>query len=415
MGLQGLKGDKGDTGNTGLKGDKGDPGQGFHTRGNWIAGMTLLENEYVYDRSTNDPLITAMWLYKGTVAYVSNTQPYLDTANFTEFAGIKGDKGDTGEQGIQGIQGIQGPPGATTADGVTIADTAGNFTAANVEDALAEVFQSGVNCKNSWETSINAKGGTVSKAGSVATVSELQAGMDTIETGADTTDATATEANILQGLTAYTALGKVTGTMKNNGAVTITPSSAEQAIPTGYHEGGKVSAVSFDASKVLNDTTIAGTQGTMSKKSGVVITPSTTEQAVPQGYYDGTTASGKVGINSGKQFTSGSGNCTGTAGQSNSKTVALPFAPSKVIVSIYLSNGTNHRTMLHVISNTAEIKNPSTMNGETSSVIAQYISASASASFTNNNAGAYISGTTFTFGYWLDAGYTGTYKYWAFE
>ena len=73
--------------------------------------------------------------------------------------GDKGEKGDTGEQGIQGIQGpkgntgAQGPqglkgdkgdkgdPGSTEASGVSIQDTAGNFTATNVEGALAELFQ----------------------------------------------------------------------------------------------------------------------------------------------------------------------------------------------------------------------------------------------------------------------------------
>lgn len=38
------------------------------------------------------------------------------------------------------------------------------------------------------------------------------------------------------------------GTMPNNGAVTITPSMADQAIPAGYHNGsGKVTAVSYTA------------------------------------------------------------------------------------------------------------------------------------------------------------------------
>lgn len=39
-----------------------------------------------------------------------------------------------------------------------------------------------------------------------------------------------------------------TGTMPNNGAVTITPSTAEQTIPAGYHNGnGKVSAITQGA------------------------------------------------------------------------------------------------------------------------------------------------------------------------
>ena len=61
--------------------------------------------------------------------------------------GEKGDKGDAGEQGPQGIQGAKGDkgdkgdPGSTEASGVSIQDTANNFTATNVEGALVELFQ----------------------------------------------------------------------------------------------------------------------------------------------------------------------------------------------------------------------------------------------------------------------------------
>ena len=91
--------------------------------------------------------------------------------------GDKGDQGIQGERGLQGIQGLKGDKGdkgdagqnglttaisvngttythnngtitlpnyptvISTANGITIADTAGNFTATNVEGALAELFQ----------------------------------------------------------------------------------------------------------------------------------------------------------------------------------------------------------------------------------------------------------------------------------
>lgn len=54
------------------------------------------------------------------------------------------------------------------------------------------------------------------------------------------------------------------GTMPNRGAVTITPSALAQTILAGYHNGfGVVAAVTFDASKLLIGTSIAGTAGTM--------------------------------------------------------------------------------------------------------------------------------------------------------
>ena len=70
--------------------------------------------------------------------------------------GLKGDKGDTGQDGLTTTISVNGttythsngtitlpnyPTVVSTANGITIADTAGNFTATNVEGALAELFQ----------------------------------------------------------------------------------------------------------------------------------------------------------------------------------------------------------------------------------------------------------------------------------
>ena len=71
---------------------------------------------------------------------------------------LKGEKGDTGEQGIQGEKGDKGEPGSTEANAITIADTAGNFTANTVEGALAELFQSASNGKSLIAQAITGKG-----------------------------------------------------------------------------------------------------------------------------------------------------------------------------------------------------------------------------------------------------------------
>lgn len=90
----------------------------------------------------------------------------------------------------------------------------------------------------------------------------------------NTSDTTAGADDILFLKTAYANGNKVTGTIKNNGALNYTPSTSSQTIPTGYTSGGTVAAVtsSIDSNIVAENIklgiTILGVTGTYTGETG---------------------------------------------------------------------------------------------------------------------------------------------------
>lgn len=109
----------------------------------------------------------------------------------------------------------------------------------------------------------------------------------------DSGEVTAAVAEVLVGKTFAKGGQILTGTMKNNGAVTgsITTKAGTYTVPQGYHDGsGKVSIASTEQAKLIptnirDGVTILGVEGTMSGTEGAkpqskTVTPTTTQQTV---------------------------------------------------------------------------------------------------------------------------------------
>lgn len=103
---------------------------------------------------------------------------------------------------------------------------------------------------------------------------------------ADTSDATATAAEILSGKTAYKAGAKLTGTMANRGAQTskITAKAQSVQIQQGYHDGsGSVSIDSTEQAKIIPGNIKNGVQmlGVTGSYTGSELIKATAGSAIP--------------------------------------------------------------------------------------------------------------------------------------
>lgn len=156
----------------------------------------------------------------------------------------------------------------------------------NNESTIMEKLAYLEGTKTSIANAIIAKGQEIDEN---TTFREYASKIAAIETGGDTSDATASQGDILSGYTAYIATGKVEGTMVNNGPINITPTTSQQVIPVGYTSGGTVAAVTsaidanIQAGNIKKDVTILGVTGTLetgSPSQAKSCDPSTSQQII---------------------------------------------------------------------------------------------------------------------------------------
>jgi hypothetical protein len=122
----------------------------------------------------------------------------------------------------------------------------------------------------------------------------------TCDYDSNTQDATVKVAEILKGQTAYARGTKLTGTMPNNGAISMTISTVDGTcvVPQGYHDGsGIVTIDSVEQAKIIaanikQGITILGVTGTLEPSSSVKVqskdvTPKVAAQTIlPDSGYD---------------------------------------------------------------------------------------------------------------------------------
>ena len=156
-------------------------------------------------------------------------------------------------------------------------NTLQTVTKESLVQAVNECFQSASDGKAIIASAITGKG---IDTNSDATFIVMAENISAIETGNDTSDATATSAQILSGVTAYVAAGKVTGTMANkagtstsaNGSLDAPNSMVRLQIPlNGYYDTSAYLYISYaalasilgiTADKIMAGNSILGIAGT---------------------------------------------------------------------------------------------------------------------------------------------------------
>jgi len=152
--------------------------------------------------------------------------------------------------------------------------------------AITELFQNVSDGKTNVAGAITDKGVPTSPSD---TFEKMADNIHSIPVGPDTSDATAAAGDLRSGKIAYGKNGaRIVGSVPVQTGGNVVPGPSDIVKAAGIYDTAiTVKGVAVPAAKVLNDTTIAGTQGTMPNNGALNITPGSSAKNIPPGYTSG--------------------------------------------------------------------------------------------------------------------------------